>query len=85
MDTFNGIKEIFVELYTTGESEKYVNPEKVTFDSKLSEDLGLDSLDLMELVLEVEKKYKIVIEDDEAFCIETIQDLIDLINKKTAL
>ncbi len=55
--------------------------------SKLSEndllsDIGLDSLDLVEVMLEIEDKLHIEFSSDEIASLTTIKDVIDLINKK---
>ncbi len=43
--------------------------------------LGLDSLDLMDLVIEAEKKYGIQIPDDKLMDIKTVSDLVEVIKK----
>ena len=43
--------------------------------------LGLDSLDLMDLVIEAEKKCGIQIPDDKLMDIKTVADLVDIINE----
>jgi len=47
-------------------------------------DLGADSLDLMELIMEMEEDFGIEISDDELQNIRTIQDVIDFIKAKKA-
>ena len=55
--------------------------EKVTPEAKLVDDLGLDSLDTVELVLATELEFNIEIPDDVAEKVITIQDAIDTINQ----
>lgn len=45
------------------------------------EDLGCDSLDMVELTMFVEEEFGIVIEDEESLNLVTVQDAIDLIAK----
>lgn len=45
-------------------------------------DLGLDSLDLVDLVFEMEEEIGVQFEDDELTSLKTVQDLLDLIAKK---
>jgi len=45
-------------------------------------DLGLDSLDLVDLVMELEEKAGIEFEDEELFNIKTVGDLYMLVDKK---
>lgn len=55
--------------------------EDVTKESRLKEDLIMDSLDKVELVIELEKKYMFLIPDKEVDHIRTIGDLADVIDK----
>ncbi len=48
-------------------------------DSHFTDDLGADSLDLVELVMDFETEFDITIEDDEAEKITTVQTAIDQI------
>ena len=59
-----------------------IQPEIIKLDSKLKEDLGGDSLDAVEIVAAVEEKFKIEIENDEVLQIQTVADLIQIIEKK---
>lgn len=56
-----------------------VNRESVTDLTAFRDDWGADSLDLVELVMEVEEEFEITIRDDRAEEIRTIGDLIDCI------
>lgn len=55
--------------------------QELTKDSVLR-DLGIDSLDLVDLVFELEEEIGVQFEDDELLNIKTVQDLLDLIDKK---
>jgi len=68
----NGIVEKF---------KKRLNIE-VLDESKSLKDYGLDSLDMVELILELEDEYKIKFTDDEMTSIQTIGQLLTAINKK---
>lgn len=52
-------------------------------EASFVDDLGADSLDLVELIMAVEEKFDISIPDEEAEKIETVQDTIDYIKKAT--
>jgi len=56
----------------------------VEFDrsSKLQEDLGMDSLDIVELVMKVEDEFEIEIFDDDAEEWRTLGDILNTVNKK---
>jgi acyl carrier protein len=50
-------------------------------DSKFIEDLGADSLDVVELVMALEEEFDIEIPDEDAEGILTVKDALDYINK----
>lgn len=55
----------------------YDRREDVQPASHLYDDLGLDSLDLVEVVLAFEDEFEVVIEEDDAEKFRTVQDIID--------
>lgn len=57
-----------------------VKREDVLEASSFIDDLNADSLDIVELVMNIEKDFDITIPDDEAEKIRTVQDAIDYIN-----
>ena len=69
------IKEVVVEQLSVGADE-------VKEDAKFVEDLGADSLDVVELVMDLEEKFDIEIPDDEAEKIQTVQDVVTYIESK---
>lgn len=56
-----------------------VDPSKVSPETKFSEDLGLDSLDVVEVVMAIEDEFAIEIPDQEADKITSIADAIEYI------
>jgi len=58
------------------------NIDEIKEDSKFVEDLGADSLDVVELVMALEEKFDIEIPDDEAEKIQTVQDVVNYIESK---
>ncbi|SNQ47694.1 acyl carrier protein [Frankia canadensis] len=59
-----------------------VTPEKVTSNASFVDDLGADSLDLVELGMALEEEFAIGISDEDAEEINTVQDAIDWINAR---
>ena len=59
-----------------------VNPSEVTMDASFTNDLGADSLDTVELMLDFEKKFGISIPDDQQENIVTVGDVIKLIEEQ---
>jgi acyl carrier protein len=51
-------------------------------DTSFQNDLGIDSLDLVEVIWEVEKKFKVTIPDEELERIHTIGDLSDYVARR---
>jgi acyl carrier protein len=58
-----------------------VDREKVTRDTSFVNDLGADSLDTVELVMELEEEFDITIPDDAAEKIQTVGQAIDYIDE----
>ncbi len=63
------VKEIIVEKLGVDESE-------VTLEASFTNDLGADSLDTVELIMEFEKEFGITIPDDQAEKIATVGDAV---------
>ena len=75
MALLDDIKEVVVEQLS-------VNADEVKEDSKFVEDLGADSLEVVELVMALEEKFDIEIPDDEAEKIRTVRDVVTYIESK---
>lgn len=70
------VKEIIVEKLSVKESE-------VTLEASFTNDLGADSLDAIDLIMEFEKEFGITIDDyEEAEKINTVGDAINYIKSK---
>lgn len=63
-----------------------VDPEKVTSEAHLFDDLGIDSLEKVELLMAAEDEFRVEIPDSsfDLFKIETVQDMVGLINSRLA-
>ena len=62
-----------------------IESEKVTFEADLQDDLGLDSLDTVEMTVGLEERFSIEIPDEELDGVKLVGDAVDLIEKKVAV
>jgi acyl carrier protein len=60
-------------------AELEVAPEKVLPETRFREDLDADSLDLYELLMELEDRYGIRVSEEEAAEIETVNDAVEFV------
>ncbi len=75
MTTLEKIKKLLGEQLSIDEN-------KITEESRVVEDLGADSLDVVELLMTLEDEFGITVEDEDAIKLKTIGDIISLIDKK---
>ena len=59
-----------------------VDASKITLDSRIVEDLGADSLDVVELLMNLEEEYNITVSEEEATKISTVGDFVALVEGK---
>ena len=69
------VKDIIVE-------QLGVDPERVKEDAKFIEDLGADSLDIVELVMAMEEEFDIEIPDEDAEKLVTVRNVQDYLSQK---
>lgn len=74
MAVFDEVKAVIVEQLSVNDSE-------IKLESRFVDDLGADSLDVVELVMALEEKFEIEIPDEEAEKIATVKDVVDYIEK----
>ncbi|WP_027414563.1 acyl carrier protein [Aneurinibacillus terranovensis] len=72
-DTFDRVKKIIVDRLGVDESE-------ITMEASFKDNLGADSLDVVELVMELEDEFDLEISDEDAEKIATVGDVINYIN-----
>lgn len=58
-----------------------INKETITAESNIIEDLGADSLDVIEMLMTLEEEYGITIPDEKIGQIKTIGQIVDLIEE----
>lgn len=77
-DVFDRVKNIIVEILAT-------EPDKVFAEASFRDDLGADSLDLVELIMAFEDEFGGRISDDDARGITTVQAAVDYVEKRMAV
>ena len=65
----NKVIEILAEKLDKDASE-------ITAESSIKEDLGADSLDMVEIVMEIEEEFDVILDDDVAERCQTVADLV---------
>ena len=58
-----------------------VNEEDVTMDSSIAEDLGADSLDVVDLIMSLEDEFDLEVPDEQVENIKTVGDLVRFIEQ----
>ncbi|BDI32241.1 MAG: acyl carrier protein [Capsulimonas sp.] len=76
MSTFERVKKVVVEQLDVAEDE-------VTPQASFIDDLGADSLDVVELVMGLEEEFDVNIPDEDAEKITTVQEAVDYIDEKS--
>ena len=59
-----------------------IDPESITIDTSLIDDIGADSLDVVELIMSLEDNYGIAISDEDAAELYTVRRIIDYLEKR---
>lgn len=75
MDTFEKVKAVMAE-------QLGVDEDQITPQARIVDDLGADSLDVVEFVMALEEEFEIEIPDEEAEKIATVQAAVDYINSQ---
>jgi acyl carrier protein len=72
-DTLERVTQIIVERLD-------VEAEEVTLEAGIKEDLGADSLDVVDLIMELEDEFNLTIEEEDAEKINTVGDIVNYIS-----
>lgn len=73
-------EEILTDVKNIAKDQLEVDVDKITLDTNIKEDLEADSLDLFEILNELEDKYDLELDADES--IVTIGDLVDFVKSE---
>jgi acyl carrier protein len=74
--SFEKVKKLLAEQLNIG-------AEKVTMQSRVIEDLGADSLDVVEMLMVLEDEFNVTVTDEESLKLKTVGDIVNLIDSKT--
>ena len=73
---------IFEELKSIIVDQMGVNPDEITMDTDIIKDLSCDSLDMVEMLMEVENRYGFEVDDSDVTSLATIGDVVKYIESK---
>ena len=76
-------EETFETVQSIAADELDTDADKISMDTSIQNDLNADSLDVFEIMNELEDKFDIELDDDNAKA-ETISDVVDLVAKQLA-
>jgi acyl carrier protein len=76
-----GIKMVFDTVKRIISEELGVKEEEVKLESDLSEDLGADSLDAVELIMALEEEFDISVSDEKAQELKSVQDIVSYLEE----
>jgi acyl carrier protein len=82
MKEINCVTEIVNEVKNIVSRILSVHEQEVLFSSRLNEDLGADSIDMVEIIMDCEKKFNISISEEEGSDVKRVEDVINLIEIK---
>ena len=75
---------VFENVSTLIAKQLKVAPEKVTRDARLVEDLGADSANVMVLIMDLEDRFNLQVEDSAITTLKTVGDVADYIQARQA-
>ncbi len=75
MSTYERVKKVLVEQLD-------VSDEEVTINASIVDDLGADSLDVVEIIMALEEEFEVKIPDEDAEKITTVQQIITYVDAK---
>ena len=74
--SFDKVKKLLAEQLN-------INADSISLESNVIEDLGADSLDVVEMLMVLEDEFNITVTDEESLKLKTVGDIVKLIDSKT--
>ena len=75
-------EEIFKTMQKLIAEQFAIDPKEITMDSSFEEDIGADSVDLVELVMAMEDEFEIETEEEELAELKTVGDCVRFLSRK---
>lgn len=76
--------QILAQLKLSLHDHLEANPAEVTLETRIVEDLGADSLGLVECILDIEERFEVDIPDDDASAFRTVGDVVAWLARSSA-
>ena len=73
--SFEKVKKLLAEQLN-------IDANTITLKSRVIEDLGADSLDVVEMLMVLEDEFNVTVSDEESLALKTVGDIVTLIDKK---
>jgi len=77
----NNQEEIYLKVVSLFENLFEIDPSEVTLEANLYQDLDIDSIDAVDLVIELRKMTKKKIQPEDFKAVRTVQDIVDQVEK----
>lgn len=78
MSEVDNIEQEVIKIIADNQRKKI---EEISVDSRLAEDLGVDSLSTVEIMMEIEKEFGVDVPDEEATKIKKVTDVVNYIKE----
>lgn len=78
-------EEIFKKFRQILASKLKMKESEINKDSRLMDDIGVDSVDFWEIIAKVEQEFGIDVEDNDAKGVNTVQDVVNILKEKIGI
>ena len=74
---------IFDRIKALMANQLNISQDKITMEANIINDLGADSLDVVEMLMVLEDEFNVTVSDEESLQLKTVGDIVNLIDNKT--
>lgn len=75
-------EEIFKKIQKLLSAQFDVSEDKITMQTDIAKDLGVDSLDVIDILMSVEYEFKIEVPDEDAENVKTVEQMVEYVKNK---